>query len=141
MSKSKKNAVAKPVLETVEDEASEIDVETLVDDSLAGMPEPMPADLEPEAVEPDETSTEAPKKRGRKPAPEGENASGRFTRLGAARVSKIYHDLKLVANLSNRAAYTYNAAQVAKLFVAIRGRVDAAEAAFAGKAEEDTFTF
>lgn len=59
-----------------------------------------------------------------------------FNKLAVRRVNVLLHQMKLIANLSNRANYEYTDDQYKKIFVALRSRLDKCEKEFAFKKRE-----
>lgn len=55
-----------------------------------------------------------------------------FVRLAEARVNRALREIRLIGNLSNRGAYTYNEADVRSIFKAIQRELDSAKARFTG---------
>lgn len=66
-------------------------------------------------------------KRGRKPAPEGEDKASRFIRLANPRVCNVIQGLQSLAKLS-ASGYEYTEAQSTKIIEAIRAELDNVEA-------------
>lgn len=65
----------------------------------------------------------------------------KFVELAEARVNRAIRDIRLIGNLSNRNAYTYNDEDVRKVFRALQKELDAAKARFSGdgSAKEEGF--
>jgi hypothetical protein len=55
-----------------------------------------------------------------------------FVRLAEARVNRALREIRLIGNLSNRSAYTYNESDVRSIFKAIQRELDAAKGRFTG---------
>ncbi len=68
----------------------------------------------------------------------------RFERVAARRVRSILQYVDHLSNCANRNNYEYDAADVKKMFAAIREKVKTAEAAFdkeLTRSRKDSFTF
>ncbi|MGB3027655.1 hypothetical protein [Paradevosia shaoguanensis] len=59
----------------------------------------------------------------------------KFVELAEARVNKALKDMQLVGNLSNRAAYDFNEADVKKMFSALQKALDSAKGRFSKDGE------
>ncbi|RMF17377.1 MAG: hypothetical protein D6761_04385 [Candidatus Dadabacteria bacterium] len=59
-----------------------------------------------------------------------ENKRDRFVRLAERRVNKALKDIRLIGNLSNRAAYSYTQEDVKKIFRALQREIEAAHSRF-----------
>lgn len=75
---------------------------------------------------------------GRKAVPENESKEDRFVRLMKARGLNAVKALRLVGNLSNRAQYGFNEAQVRLVMAQLHRALEAVEADFqkAGKTKD-----
>lgn len=60
-----------------------------------------------------------------------------FVRLVEARVNRALREIRLIGNLSNRAAYQFDDADVRKMFSALQKGLDAAKSRFS-EAENST---
>lgn len=58
-----------------------------------------------------------------------------FIKIGNKRVNKVINSLELVGALSNRRSYTYDAAQVEKIFKALQSAMDSAKNKFEASAD------
>jgi hypothetical protein len=56
----------------------------------------------------------------------------KFVGLAEARVNRAIKDIRLIGNLANRGAYTYEEEDVRKIFRALQKELDAAKARFTG---------
>ncbi|ERY75303.1 TPA: hypothetical protein ACHP3V_006027 [Pseudomonas aeruginosa] len=54
----------------------------------------------------------------------------KFVRLAEQRVNRALNDLRLIGNLSNRAAYEFNDDDIKKIFRAIQKELDQAKSRF-----------
>jgi hypothetical protein len=57
----------------------------------------------------------------------------KFVQLAEARVARAMNDIRLIGNLSNRGAYTYDHDDVRKIFKALQRELDAAKSKFGGE--------
>lgn len=66
----------------------------------------------------------------------------KFVGLAEARVNRAIKDIRLIGNLANRGAYTYEEEDVRKIFKALQKELDAAKARFTGDAggKDNEFT-
>jgi hypothetical protein len=55
-----------------------------------------------------------------------------FVRLAEARVNRALREIRLIGNLSNRAAYEYADADIRQMFKALQRELDASKARFTG---------
>lgn len=62
-------------------------------------------------------------RKGRKPPPEGENARGRFLRIGQPRVVNAVRALRLIGNLA-RGDYDWNAADIQRMRATLQTELD-----------------
>lgn len=65
----------------------------------------------------------------------------RFVRLAEQRVNRTIRELKLIGNLSNRSAYSFEDEDVKKIFQSLQKEMDAARERFSheGKAGSNAF--
>lgn len=56
----------------------------------------------------------------------------KFVELAEARVNRAIKDIRLIGNLANRGAYSYEDEDVKKIFRALQKELDAAKARFSG---------
>jgi len=57
----------------------------------------------------------------------------KFIQLAEARVARAMNDVRLIGNLSNRSAYTYDQDDVRKIFRTLQRELDAAKSRFGGE--------
>lgn len=55
----------------------------------------------------------------------------KFVELAEARVARALNDIRLIGNLSNRGAYTFNDDDIRKIFRTLQREMDSAKARFA----------
>jgi len=55
---------------------------------------------------------------------------GKFVELAEARVNRAIKDIRLIGNLSNRSAYTFNEQDIKKVFRALQKELDNARGRF-----------
>lgn len=65
----------------------------------------------------------------------------KFHDLGSKRVNRLLKFIAQLGNLGNRSVYDYTEGEREKIFAAIRKAVDAAEAKFKPKHQQDGFQF
>jgi hypothetical protein len=65
----------------------------------------------------------------------------KFVELAEARMNRALKDIRLIGNLSNRSAYSYEDEDVRRIFRALQKEMDVAKARFGGdgSAKEDGF--
>ena len=71
----------------------------------------------------------------------GESTRDRFRRLAEARVTKTIKDIRLIANLSNRSNYSYDVAEIEKIFKTLDREMKAAKARFDSERENGGVRF
>lgn len=55
-----------------------------------------------------------------------------FVRLAEARVNRALREIRLIGNLSNRGAYSYNENDIRLIFKALQREIEASKARFTG---------
>jgi hypothetical protein len=75
--------------------------------------------------------------------PSSSQARDRFISLAEARTRRAIKDIRLISNLSNRSNYSYESADVTKIFKALEAELKAARQKFessSGSSKEVEFT-
>jgi hypothetical protein len=67
--------------------------------------------------------------------------NAKFVELANKRVNKTIKDLRLIGNLSNRAAYSYDDAQAKKILRVLQKELDLLKARFTGTDSENEDVF
>lgn len=66
--------------------------------------------------------------------------AAKFIELATKRVNKALRAIEGIAALSNRNSYTYDDAQVAKIFTALHNAINEADASFKAKGSSSKFS-